>query len=239
MKILTLNCWGTNGPAERLPVLEAALRGTLVDLLLLQETPPGLPEKLSGNTRLTAPDAGLSIISRFPAESYEILTYAAQSPTEKIARELLLVRLKTDGGPFWAATTHLSWRPEEEPIRLAQMEELVSRAERLSGPVLVGGDFNAAPDQHSIRRLAAAGWRDLFAEREPNEAGITWDNRNPFIQGHSVRFPDRRIDLLFLRRRGSEALRVAAAEVVFDQAGPEGLHPSDHYGVTARLSAAR
>ncbi len=64
-------------------------------------------------------------------------------------------------------------------------------------------------------------------------AGLTWDNRNPFVAAEFE--PDRRIDYIFAghpkaRGRG----HMTDVEIIGD-APVEGVWPSDHFGVMAKL----
>jgi len=226
VKVLTLNLWGAYGPAERRPVLREAILKTDADILLLQEAnvPENFLESLPYPTRLYFPEAGLALLSRFPAREEKRLAYQAVSPLEPHLRGALFARLEIEGKNLWAGTTHLAWKEEDEATRLAQVEELLAFAAALPDPVLIGGDFNAPPSAPPARRMISGGFTDLHAG-----GGITWDNQNPFIQSHSVRFPDRRIDYLFLRGE----LPLSGCEVACRITGAGGLHPSDHYGVLA------
>lgn len=237
MKILTLNTWGKNGPADRRALLVQAIRDLDPDVACLQEvTDPGLLEALADYpVRLHAPQGGLATLSRFPASSSRIFTYSAVSPLEPYRRQLLLAELSCAAGPLWVGNTHLAWRAEDEPTRLAQVEQLLYWVATLRPAVLLAGDFNAAPDQAPIARIREGGFTDLFGHLHPDEAGITWDNANPYIQSHAVRFPDRRIDFLFLRQDPAGPFKPARCEVVCQQPFAAGGYPSDHYGVLAAL----
>lgn len=231
MKVLTLNAWGAYGPPERRPTLREALLQVDADILLLQEANvPGLLDSLPYPTRLHSPETGLAILSRFPLRAEHRLMYVARSSLEPhLFRGALFAQLDPGGDSVWTATTHLAWKAEDEAARTAQTEELISAARLLPNPALVGGDFNSPPADLPARKMIAAGFTDLYARSCPEKPGITWDNRNPFIQSHSVRFPDRRIDYLFLRG----ALTLDRCEVACQAPGTGGLYPSDHYGVLA------
>lgn len=238
MKILTLNTWGTNGPIGRRPILIDQILALDADLLCLQEVvDPSLFKALAYSHTLHMPDQGLAILSRFPVQSERRLVYKTASPLEPYRRGVLLAQLSD---LLWVGTTHLSWKAEDTASRQGQAEELVQTAEVLSDPVLLSGDFNAQPSEPPIRQMVQAGFVDLFeALRAPSpteEPGITWDNRNPFIQSHSVRFPDRRIDYLFLRQAPAETWKVLSCQVALNRPTLSGLYASDHYGVLAILS---
>jgi len=235
MKVLTLNAWGAYGPPERRPVLREAILRVDADLLLLQEANvPGLLESLPYPARLHSPETGLAILSRFPLLSRREVRYRTLSALEPhLIRGALIAEMDAGSFRFQAVTTHLAWKGDDGVTRLAQVEELLELTTALADPVLIGGDFNAPPGDPPARKMFSGGFTDLYARLSPGDAGITWDNRNPFIQSHSVQFPDRRIDYLFLRDRASK-LTPTHCEVVCRI--PTGsLHPSDHYGVLARF----
>ncbi len=237
MKIATLNLWGTRGPAERRGVLLGALRDFSADILCLQEaTDESLLEESGFSTRLTASQSGLALLSRFPAKSHEVRTYAACSTLETYHRGFLLVELSLESFDLWIAVTHLAWQAADEPTRLKQVEELLRWTASLKkGGLLLAGDFNAEPHSPPVRRIVESGFVDLWARFHSNQAGITWDNANPFIQSHAVKFPDRRIDYLFLCQEALPRLTPVACEVACDK--PQaGLYPSDHYGVLVHFA---
>lgn len=234
MKILTLNAWGTHGPPVRREILLSALQALNPEIACLQEvTDRALLETLPFQTCFYAKDSGLAIVSRFPAVTHRVITYSAVSPLEPYRRQALLAKLETGSVPLWVATTHLAWKAEDEATRAAQVEELLQQVEPLRPWVLLGGDFNASPESTPIQRIRASGFSDLFAAVHPDDPGITWDNRNPFIQSHSVQFPDRRIDYLFLPQEAFSRLAPIQCEVVCQTPNAQGLYPSDHYGVLA------
>ena len=234
MKVLTLNTWGIRGPAQRRPLLLQAIRQINADILLLQEaTDPQLLEELGEYpTRHHAAEGWLAILGRYPATTHRSVPYATLSPLEPYRRQVLSVHLDVEGLPLWVVNTHLSWKAEDSASRRAQAEELVRLCGSLEGSVLAGGDFKAAPQEDPIGMMRGAGFTDLFAALHPEEPGITWDNRNLHIQSHTVRFPDRRIDYLFLRGKEWKPVR---CEVVCNVPTAEGICPSDHYGVLATL----
>lgn len=236
MKAVTLNTWGSFGPPQRQPVLKTAIRKLNADLLLLQEVvDPVFLEEFPFPVRLHSGRGQLALLSRFPLLSFETITFAACSRQESYTRQALLAELDFRGNSLWAVTTHLSWRENDEPTRSAQCDELVRRLKSLEGPVLLSGDFNTEPGRAPIQKIVRAGFIDLFAALHPADPGITWDNTNPFIQSHSVRFPDRRIDYLFLRQDVNHRLQFLECSVVCRTPSSEGIFPSDHYGVLVDL----
>ena len=235
---LTLNTWGHHGPPERIPLLRKTLGSLHPEILCLQETPDKgflstLASDLGAATCFHAPESGLGILSRFPALTHRIVTYRVRSALETYCRQALLAQLDLGSQSLWVITTHLAWIASDETTRCAQVEELLTLAKPLGDSVLLGGDFNTPPNAPSIQRIREAGFLDLFGRLHPREPGITWDNQNLFIQSHSVKFQDRRIDYLFLNKKGGERFSPADCEVVCRTPTADGIYPSDHYGVMA------
>ncbi len=229
MRVLSLNAWGAYGPPERRPVLRQALLDLDADLLLLQEANvPELLPALPHPFRFHFPETGLAISSRHAAGQERRHTYKTVSPLESHPRGVLFTKISGLGFDLWAGTTHLAWKTDDHATRRAQVEELLELISGLEGAVLIGGDFNTVEEDFAIRRMVSAGFTDLQA----GTGCITWDNRNPFIQSHSVRFPDRRIDYLFLKDPRST---VRDCRIACDRPNAAGLFPSDHYGVLADL----
>ena len=234
MKILTLNTWGVHGPTERRLALVEAIRSLKPDILCLQEvTDPKLLDSFLYTTRLHLPDSWLSTVSHFPVLEHRVLSYSAISPLEPYRRQALLVKLQAGSDPLWVVNTHLAWQAADEATRLAQVEELLTQIAPLGDRLVMGGDFNASPETLVIQGIRDNGFIDLFARFHPHDPGVTWDNQNPFIQSHSVKFPDRRIDYLFLHQNLADWADPTGCEVVCRAPNPEGLYPSDHYGVLA------
>ncbi|GEM_PF-1940236 len=238
-KVLTLNTWGIHGPTARRAVLLAAIRSLDPDILCLQEVTDGdLLESLSYPTQLYAPTSWLALLSRFPVTAQQRLTYQAVSSLEPYRREALVAKLQIGSSDLWVANTHLAWQAGDETTRLAQVEELLQFVAPLGDRLLLGGDLNTPPETVPIQKILKAGFQDLFSSLHPGDSGITWDNRNPFIQSHSVKFPDRRIDYLFLWKNAGQWFTPAKCEVVCQTPNPEDFFPSDHYGVLVSLRLA-
>ncbi|MCM8795060.1 MAG: endonuclease/exonuclease/phosphatase family protein [Candidatus Omnitrophica bacterium] len=234
LKIVTFNTWGAYGPAERQPVLLEAIQELDADILCLQEvTDTSLFENLRYPACLHAPVSWLAILSRLPVLRYRHELYKTVSPLEGTPRGILLAEIQAGPSSFWIATTHLAWKAEDEPSRTAQTKELLDLVAPFRDRVLLSGDFNAPAGERPVREILQAGFSDLYSQFHPLDPGITWDNRNPFIQSHSVRFPDRRIDYLFLHKNAAGLLPPTRCEVVCRAPAANGLHPSDHYGVMA------
>jgi endonuclease/exonuclease/phosphatase family metal-dependent hydrolase len=111
-------------------------------------------------------------------------------------------------------------------------------------PVVLVGDFNAAPDAASIRfltgrqSLAGGGvhYRDAWTAVHPDLPGHTVDPDNPLVRdGEMPLEPGRRIDYVLVRCGiHGPLLTVADCRLIFT-APVGGVWASDHYGVLADL----
>ena len=67
---------------------------------------------------------------------------------------LAAMRVTTDAGPLWALSLHLSW---PFPLKQArQIRAIEPWLRDLSGPIVLGGDFNMVPWSDTLRRAASA-----------------------------------------------------------------------------------
>ena len=241
MKIVTLNTWKNDGPfKERWSFLIDGLLALNPDILCLQEVfEYTLFEKIKKETSLsygfTCHEAGLVTLSRQPITFSQVLKYKTISPLENESRSGLLTNLQMEQEQVLIANTHLSWRSEDLPIRLGQARELIQAIRKLNQPALLAGDFNDEPISEPIREIKDAGYLDLYELCGKDTKALTWDNQNPFIQGHSVKFPDRRIDFLFAYKSLLPRLEIQNCEIIFKQPNVKGIYVSDHYGVLAEI----
>lgn len=258
--VVTLNVWGQEGdwPARR-GVLREGLQQLSPDVVAVQEAivtpdydqvadllPPGYHIV---HQKGRSPDGtGCSIASRLPLGnlhqgflhvterldpdhgwigSIAVVEVIAPHPTG----ELLLVHLKP------------SWQPgykRERELQSLQASEFLQRV--LAGkdlPVILLGDFDAAPDAASIRfwigRETLDGLRadyiDTWQAIHPDDDGHTFTPRNPLVsQGEWIEEKGRRIDYIFVRGMG-----VKNCSLVFDKP-VDGVWASDHFGVAADLT---
>lgn len=241
MRILTFNTWQERGPwRERWEVTFQGLQAFAPDLVGFQEVfNPDWAAEVQKRTRYTSlvfprNPSGLMILSRFPVVREAGLVMKAQSPTEPYLRYVLMAVLECHGHPVAMFNTHLSWRIEEEDIREKQVAELIDFVEEEAGGIetIAVGDFNAPPKTPEIQAMVLRGkFVDTYAACHSKDAGLTWDNRNPYAASASGPMPDRRIDYIFVRNAGKALGRLKAAKVVLTQPGRGGIFASDHYGV--------
>ena len=130
-------------------------------------------------------------------------------------RGALIAHTGRAGRRLWVMAIHLGLHPLE---RLHAAEELSDLARGLSGPVLVGGDCNEAPDGRAIGFLSDRFWDTWLLGGEG--AGETFPAADPTA----------RIDYLFV----SEGIRVE--RVLVPAVLPEARRASDHLPVVADLT---
>jgi endonuclease/exonuclease/phosphatase family metal-dependent hydrolase len=228
----------------------------LADRLSAASDPPRRFEMVY---RITVPwdggEEGLALLTWLPvrAEHHTELPFA----TEKDRRIGLGARLAVplDDGtemPVLVFTTHLTYRLQDGLARQAQAEHLdnfvaAQRADPAAagGVTILLGDLNASPRADEIRFLrgehALAGrttyWQDAFAVRYPHEAltgGFTWSSRNPYVVPWLE--PDRRLDYVLVSPMARDGRgKVLESRIVLCEPGPDGVYPSDHFGVMADI----
>ena len=135
-------------------------------------------------------------------------------------RGALIAQVGRAGRRAWAISTHLGLTPTERNAHVHELTDL--SAELSGGPVVIGGDLNATPEERAVRWLSDR-YRDVWATAseaggrgEAADAGATFPARDPSA----------RIDFLF----ASAGLRVVSARVAAS-AG----EASDHLPVATEL----
>jgi endonuclease/exonuclease/phosphatase family metal-dependent hydrolase len=155
-------------------------------------------------------------------------------------RGWLSVDAKIRGKSFRFVNTHLEtvipFIPQTSLIQVAQAEELILVMSDTDLPVVLAGDFNAdaefamiGPDQTDTpNTILAAGFKDTWHERHPNNPCFTWPLFLEDPLGSSPNGPIERIDLIYARDLNVlDAYRVGNLNHHF---------ASDHLGVVAKLS---
>jgi len=172
---------------------------------------------------------GSAILSRFAIQDVDVMRYQAQAwwpPESRIAVRATLIGT----ADLQVVSTHLTNRDAARrgtSVRLLQAGELASWLRQQGGtPTIVGGDFNAPPDDAAVRAMLNAGAIDSsawFSSVKPTSLrGSVTDPSSVFT---------RRIDYVFVY---GEAL-VTGVRRVLDWPSPDEvwgyLWPSDHAGV--------
>ncbi|MDB4943745.1 MAG: putative secreted protein [Labilithrix sp.] len=262
-RVATLNIWNRLGPwEERLVAIRAGVRALGADVLALQEVLrfPALDQAALVADGLGYEVAwgmasenhgfpfGNAILSRWPVARTEVVPLPTGATDE--TRSVVFAELDSPFGRVPVFCTHLNWKLHHGHVRQLQVKALAAAVARLAPeggfPPIVMGDFNAEPDSDEIRYLRgltslggeSVYFADAFAvaAADGEGTGATFSKRNAFAE--PLREPDRRIDYIFVRP--DEGLRgePREARVCFD-APHGGVFPSDHFGVTALVTAGR
>lgn len=259
---MTLNLWGTHEPLDaRLDSAAAGLRALDPDVVLLQEIRQdaeqentaellsrrmGLGHHVTYAAATTGPagtwgpgslagEEGLAILTRSPALDTRVLELPEARADER--RILLSALVELERLRLWVHTTHLHWRPKDEPARELQTRAIAAAVCELGEVSVIGGDFNAEPSAPSVGYLReVAGFRDLFLEHAPDSPGLTWSESNPGTAPLAWLGANRRIDFLFCwAPPGAMAPRVESARVELDRPPTSGVLASDHFAVFVEL----
>lgn len=239
MRIATFNLWGKFGPyLERWALASRVLKRSKPDILCIQEAVHAASldgvARAAGLSILTSDTegTGLAILSRLASRSNKLVEYNTRSPFEPYIRKFQCVEIGTGQKSFRVFNTHLSWKAPDDESRAGQAQELADYAGRQKTPAVLCGDFNCEYATAPLEPLKKRGYRDLLAAT-PDAERPTWDNANPFIQSHSKKFPNRRIDLILADADFLGQFPLKSARIAFDKPDAKGLYPSDHYGVIA------
>ena len=140
-------------------------------------------------------------------------------------------RLGRRGPKFRFINTHLE--AFSAGVREAQAEALLAGPADTRLPVIIAGDFNAGPSTRTYELLTGAGFDDAWAEARPRESGPTCCQDGDLLNRESEL--SSRIDLIMF---DDDDFNATAADRLGEENGDktrEGLWPSDHAGVVARL----
>jgi endonuclease/exonuclease/phosphatase family metal-dependent hydrolase len=226
---------------ERLPLILADMAALQPDLLGLQECVYVMQQDrligASGEGRYGAvrgwagrPEYGNSLLVREPLVAREVERLDL-GHDRAIHRALLDI----DGVALLVAVTHLHHLGPDEAIRDAQTAALLDwlGAAPASVAQIVMGDFNADPGEPTVARMTAAGYRSAYAEANGADPAVTWPSG---LQAPAMDTDGNPECLDYIWLRGDVA--VNSARLAFDRPDPEDptLYPSDHLGISARLT---
>ncbi len=172
---------------------------------------------------------GVGIVSKHPVieEGFRSL------PRGVFLRKVVWNHIDSPIGLVNIFSTHLSYLPEHNSIRVQQVQEIIEyisqKEEDLpSVAAIVGGDFNCTPGSEPISLLLSAGsdtfYFDTFAEANPGANGYT-------IPADA---PTSRIDYIFYLSTGNAAINTSL--IVMDEIYDNSHYCSDHLGVMTIFS---
>lgn len=242
LEILTLNLWGTNGPAyERMANLVAYLREAPPDVVALQEV-----EGWDGTTQAhhLAREAGYTSVSVVRTgrwlrrgeglavlanrEAHLVDMVALDSTLRDHPRGVQLVDVPAFDGVVRVANTHLAWRLDATEQRVEQVTGIRDELAGWTGPAVVAGDLNDVAGSSPLDVLTAAGFADALAAAGGRDRP-TFDRANPYLWQPEL--ADRRVDHVLVH-----GLEATAAQVVLT--GEDAPIVSDHFGLRITLAPA-
>lgn len=184
--------------------------------------------------------------------------------TEKLREEfeLLAEELKLSASFVSELKQRLAKGNQRRAQEVSVLTEALERLHKRYEVIVMAGDFNSDPESETAESFRSMGFRDAWAEANPDAAGFTFDaekNRaNHLLQAgfpltmtvedlsFSAKIKEtlvamarrqesraRRIDFIWFRANGIN-LRVKKAELV-GLPDASGFAPSDHFGVSADI----
>lgn len=240
VEILTVNLWGTNGPAEeRMAALAAFLRRRRPDVVALQEVEgwdsatqahhladaAGYPTVCAVRTgsRLRGGE-GLAVLVAGDARAVDTVALPGGILTQP--RGVQLVDVAGFDGMVRIANTHLAWRLDDTDLRVEQARAIRDELAGWTGAAVVAGDLNDVAGSAPLRVLTDAGFGEALSLAGAADRP-TFDVANAYLWQPEL--AGRRVDHLLVR-----GLVVTAAGVVLT--GDDGPVVSDHYGVRAAVA---
>jgi endonuclease/exonuclease/phosphatase family metal-dependent hydrolase len=258
MRVLTLNVLtyaSADGPARE-PVLRDLVRNLASDVVALQEVTRRDDFDQAADLlgpRYTVVDlpgadprfGGECLATRLPVKKVHTLDRPLESGhrANAVAIEVVAFAVGTvvvvhHKGTYELDLEHVR---EQQAVATARFVSHLTR-ERPSLPVVILGDFNAAPDAASIRYLTgrqslcghSVRYEDAWEAVHGDEPGHTFSPRNPLVTvGQMPLERGRRIDYILVRS-GPHGSLLDVADCRRVLADPvDGVQPSDHYGLLA------
>jgi exodeoxyribonuclease-3 len=258
--MITVASWNVNSIKARLPLLLAWLRAANPDIVLLQETKctdDAFPHDALGEAGYNVSAVGqktyngVAILSKHPIDLLEAALPGDDSDTQARYIEGFTGTLRVasiyvpNGNPVDS---------DKFPYKLAWLERLYHHTRSLlasEDAVILGGDFNVAPDDEDVydpaswsddalcrpesrsalRKVVHLGLTDALRAVSPGPGPYTWwDYRGgAFANDHGLR-----IDHLLLSPQAADRLKTAAVD-----RAPRGWEKaSDHAPVSCDLAEA-
>ena len=267
IRVLSLNLWHDSYEVEsRIASLVKFIDEESIDALLFQESCQhhefSVAQRVSQMSRLNYlvedsnnSKSGNGVMSIYP------ITESVSIPLQDEPRNAILARIFVGLRPVDLISTHSSWGPGREHIRLNQaigIDQVVktrteydSTLKSLISPVtLLGGDFNSTEESDSIRFLrglkvvssSSTLWTDTFRSLH-SEPGFTSTLENPLAVitaqqvGLNTEFeiPPRRIDYIMSYGYAYGKAGACVSSYVVDQDVIKENYPSDHYGIVSDI----
>jgi endonuclease/exonuclease/phosphatase family metal-dependent hydrolase len=224
---------------ERIPLLLADMAALQPDLLGLQECVFAVQQDRilgsAGEGRYESrrgwagrPEYGNAVLGKAPLQLGD-----GERVDLGRNRSALRVPVSVEGGAaLHFVVTHLHHLVPDEAVREEQAIQIVEWLRPDTGPLVVVGDFNAAPQEAAYRVMMDAGFRSAFALANGAEPAATWPSG---IQAPGMDTDGEPGCLDYIWVRGG--ITVEACTLAFDRPAVDDptLYPSDHLGLQARI----
>ena len=251
MRLVSLNTWKGEGDyPRRVRAMIDGLAALTPDVIALQEDlrtrdglthtaldiaralhmhlswVPARPKARTVGLRHAASTSGLAVLSRLPVTAQRVVALPEDSRDgQRLAQ---CVMLPVESGDCWLVNLHLTHLPDRADLRRSQLEHVLLALDGFAPgePAVLCGDFNAAPDDPELSGfLQPEG--PLVSVFAGQDKTTHWS-----AQGQALD-----LDHIFLHIGARRSPGTANhARVVLDEAGQQGVFPSDHRAVCVDLA---
>jgi endonuclease/exonuclease/phosphatase family metal-dependent hydrolase len=249
LSVLTLNVWNREGPwPKRLTLIKSWISRLQPDLIGLQEVvdvshTQELFDDLGLYSEWMGANSGIAIAARWPIHDRQELWLRGNGDSPGGPALRGMVSSPYGRVPFTCATTwlHKTHHGFKRERQMPVLNEFARGKDKNDFPAILVGDLNADPESAEIRYLkglqsldgGSAYWCDAWEQAGDGDKGATWSKHNDFAAW--APWPNRRIDYIFVAQpRLDGAGTIEECSVVCNEK-VDGVWPSDHFGVRARV----
>jgi len=249
LSVLTLNVWNREGPwPQRLALIKSWLARLQPDLIGFQEAADSaqvqeLLDECNYHYEWMGTNSGSAIAARWPIRDRQELWLPGEVEDNRGPALRGMVQSPYGAIPFTCAgiafyrTHHGVQREQQMPM----LSEFARGRNKEDYPAILVGDFNTDPESAEIRYLkglqslagGSAYWCDAWEHAGDGGKGVTWSRTNDFAAW--APWPNRRIDYVLVAQPRLDGAGTITECAVVANERVDGVWPSDHFGVFARL----
>lgn len=181
---------------------------------------------------------GLITLSKYPITSSDFHAFetSGRSFDERFCgKGYTKTFVNTPNGEVLVVNTHLSNRPQDVEIRVAQLEQLLQELRDVEAPIFLGGDFNTTrfldgtgEQTEEFEMIEDAGFADSLVGREEDFETFSHSNVYSHYPEHG------RIDFVFYKEGKEVRINPRRSQML----GTD-IPISDHYGYLAEFEVGR